>query len=239
MIKFSDNKYRGAEVDTSSLPSTQAAFRREMEQLINALEDRELLWIHVPIQQSSFIPVLTRLGFVFHHCEENQLTMVRKMTEDAFVPTTRNFIVGVGAIVLHKGQLLVVRDRFSRGYKLPGGHIDKNESIKDAVQREVLEETGVRVAFESIMNIGHFRHAQFGEANLYMVCTALPLTEDICIQDSPEIAEACWMDPQTFLTSGDTNQYNRSVVAAALRNKELKLTAQTIPLRVPDGEVFF
>jgi len=59
------------------------------------------------------------------------------------------------------------------------------------------------------------------------------------IYDSSEITEARWIAPEDFLNSENTNNYNKSVVAAAISNKELKLTEQHIKLRVADGEVFF
>jgi 8-oxo-dGTP diphosphatase len=193
----------------------------------------------VPIEKATLIPQLTSLGFSFHHCDEHSLTLTRKLEKDALVPTTKNYIVGVGAIVLHNGLLLVIKDKFSKGYKLPGGHIDANESIKNALQREVFEETGISIEFESIMNIGHFRHGQFGESNLYLVCTAKALTTQITIHDSAEILEAKWIEPEVFINSIDTNNYNKSVVSALINNKALKLTEQPIKLNVEGGEVFF
>jgi 8-oxo-dGTP diphosphatase len=197
------------------------------------------LWVNIPIEKSDFIPILTNQGFEFHHCNEQSLTLVKKLAPDSMIPTSKNYIVGVGAIVVSEGRLLVVKDKFSKGYKLPGGHIDKNESIKEAVKREVDEETGITIEFESIMNIGHFKNGQFGESNLYFVCTAKPLTKKISINDSSEIVEARWLNIDEFLNSEDVNNYNKSVVKAAIQNKELKLTDQQIKLRVSGGEVFF
>lgn len=133
----------------------------------------------------------------------------------------------------------MIKDKFSIGYKLPGGNIDKNESIKDALKREVYEETGVDIEFESIVNLGHFRNGQFGEANLYIVCTAKAFDKDIFINDSAEIAEAKWMDIEEFLNSNDVNIYNKSVVQAAINNSDLKLTDRQIALKVKGGEIFF
>jgi ADP-ribose pyrophosphatase len=239
MIKTVDNKYDGVIVDSTTLPTNISEFKKEIAQLAESLQNKKLLWIKIPIEKSDFIPVLTNIGFEFHHCDERSLMLVKKMAYDSFVPTTKNYIVGVGAIVLNEGQLLVIKDRFSAGYKLPGGHIDRNESIKDALKREVREETGISVEFESIINIGHFRNGQFGESNLYIVCTTKALSKDITINDSSEVAEACWIDPVDFLNSADVNSYNKSVVEAAINNKELKLIEQHIKLRVPGGEVFF
>jgi len=239
MIETANNKYDGVVVDSTTLPDNIDDFKKGIVELVESLTNKRLLWIKIPIEKSEFIPVLTKLDFEFHHCDERSVMLVKKLAHDSFIPTTKNYIVGVGAIVLNQGQMLVVKDRFSEGYKLPGGHIDKNESIKDALRREVLEETGVSVEFESIVNIGHFRNGQFGESNLYIVCTAKAFTNDISINDSSEIVEARWIEPTEFLRSDDVNSYNKSVVLAALNNKELKFTEQQVKLRVPGGEVFF
>jgi len=239
MIETIDNKYDGIIIDNTTLPNKKSEFKKEIVRLIKSLKNKKLIWIKLPIEKSDFIPILTNLDFEFHHCDEKNLMLIKKMAHDSVVPTTKNYIVGVGAIVFNESQLLVIKDRFSTGYKLPGGHIDKNESLKSAVKREVYEETGINIEFESIVNIGHFRNGQFGESNLYIVCTAKALSKNITINDSSEIAEARWIVPEDFLKSDDANNYNKSVVAAAINNKELKLTEQQIKLRVPDGEVFF
>jgi 8-oxo-dGTP diphosphatase len=239
MIVTIDDRYDGVITDNSSLPQTKDEFKKEVVRLIDNLKNKKLLWIKLPIEKSDLIPILTSLDFEFHHCDERNLMLVKKMVADAIVPTTKNYIAGVGAIVFDEGRLLVIKDRISSGYKLPGGHIDKNESIINAVKREVYEETGINIEFESIINIGHFRNGQFGESNLYIVCTAIALSKEISINDSNEIEEARWMLPEDFLNSENVNNYNKSVVKAALSNKELKLTEQQIKLKVADGEVFF
>jgi 8-oxo-dGTP diphosphatase len=239
MIEISYDKYGGVVINSTTLPIRKDEVIREIGSLIESLKDKKLLWIRVPIGKSDLIPVLTNFGFEFHHCDEKNLMLIKKLAQDSYIPTTKNFIVGVGALVLNDGRLLVIKDRFSAGYKLPGGHIDKNESIKSALKREVYEETGIHVEFESIVNIGHFRNGQFGESNLYIVCTAKALSDNIFVNDLSEIAEAKWISPDDFLNLEDTNNYNKSVVRAVLNNKELKLTEQLVALRVPDGEVFF
>ncbi len=106
------------------------------------------------------------------------------------------------------------------------------------MKREVFEETGVKVEFESIVNIGHFIEGQFGEPSLYLVCTAKPITKEISIYDSLEIIEARWIDAEQFLDSVGINNYNKSVVKTVFENGDSKLTDQAISLSVR-GEVFF
>lgn len=56
--------------------------------------------------------------------------------------------VAVGAIVIDEGDLLLVRrDREpAKGcWSLPGGKLELGESLEEALRREVLEETGLRI----------------------------------------------------------------------------------------------
>lgn len=239
MIKISENQYKGIIVDHESLPENRTELITAIERLLASKHDKNLVWIKIPIEKAALIPEFTLLGFEFHHCDERNLMLVKKINPEAFVPATKNYIVGVGAIVFHEHKLLVIKDRFSTGYKLPGGHIEKNESIKEALAREVFEETGINIRFESIVNIGHFRNGQFGESNLYLVCTAQALSYEIKIHDESEILDAMWISPVAFLESEEVNAYNKSVVEAAINNKELKLTEQQVKLRSANGEIFF
>ncbi len=238
-MKTIENRYDGITVDPTTIPQTACEFKKEIKNLIQSAENKQLLWIKVPIKKADFIPILTKLDFEFHHCDEKNLMLVKKLNQNSFVPTATNFTVGVGAIVRNGNYLLVVKDRFSDGYKLPGGHIDRNEFIKEALIREVYEETGIEIEFESIVNLGHFTKAQFEVSNLYIVCTAHALTEKINVYDSSEIIEAKWIDIDVFLNSADTNNYNKNVVKASIENKELKLTHKPIKLTINGSEVFF
>ncbi len=54
----------------------------------------------------------------------------------------------VDAVIMREGKVLLVRRRHGpcRGcHALPGGYVDRGEDIKDALVREVREETGLRV----------------------------------------------------------------------------------------------
>jgi 8-oxo-dGTP diphosphatase len=239
MLKTRNDRYDGVIVDNQTLPVNSDAFKREIKQLIESSGNKKIIWISIPPHQADFIPILIKLGFEFHHCDDQNLMLLKRMKPDVVVPTTKNYIVGVGAIVVCDGELLVIKDRFFPGYKLPGGHIERGESIKEALRREVFEETGVHIEFESIVNLGHFQNGQFGESNLYIVCTARAKSKEISVMDASEIAEAKWISPEEFLGSEEVNTYNKSVVEAAINNGELKLTEQKIELRVASGEVFF
>lgn len=68
------------------------------------------------------------------------------------------FYVAVGALVLRDGKLLLGKRKniYSAGdWGLPGGHLELNENMGKAIERELLEETGMTAesfVFSSISN---------------------------------------------------------------------------------------
>jgi ADP-ribose pyrophosphatase YjhB (NUDIX family) len=64
--------------------------------------------------------------------------------------------IGVGGAVLRGRQLLLVRRASRRGrgnWQLPGGFIEPDETVEQAVVREVQEETGVIAEVEGVLGL--------------------------------------------------------------------------------------
>jgi 8-oxo-dGTP diphosphatase len=239
-MKIIADRYNGITIDPLTLPETLQEFEKELLQILNDHTEKNLLWIKLPIDKSNFIPLLTNYDFVFHHADETELMLVKRLIEDPILPTAKNHTLGVGAVVLDGDKILVIKDRFYDHYKLPGGHIDDRENISDALAREVYEETGVKVAMHSIVAISHFSPAQFGESNVYILCKAEPLTKEIGIIDVREIVDARWMQVDAFLEQA--HEYARTMVQAVIEGdvKEFMLSEKNFfSIRDVNYELFF
>ncbi|AXX93322.1 DNA mismatch repair protein MutT [Malaciobacter molluscorum LMG 25693] len=214
--------YSGITISKDTVPFDNAEFEKNLINLINISKNkkRRLIWITIDIDKSYLIPTAVKHNFEFHTCEKDYVFMVKRLVDDAIIPTAVNHTLGVGVVVINEAnEILVIKERVSRvGYKLPGGHIDNGELISNAAVREAFEETGVKVEFDSIISIGHFYPHQFDQSNLYVLCSAKPLTYEISIKDTAEIEDAKWVDVFEFLQDDNVFEYNKKIIYAALSN---------------------
>jgi 8-oxo-dGTP diphosphatase len=64
--------------------------------------------------------------------------------------------VGVGALVVHEGRVLLIRrgkEPLRGRWVVPGGTVELGETLEQAVVREVLEETGVEVEPREVVSV--------------------------------------------------------------------------------------
>jgi ADP-ribose pyrophosphatase YjhB (NUDIX family) len=103
-----------------------------------------------------------------------------------------DFSIGVGGVVQRDGKVLLIRRGHEPGrgwWQLPGGYAECDEAVVEAVEREVLEEAGVRA---SVVEVLGFRHSVGGQGsiggpstNIYIVFRLEPdpVCDPFCDQD--------------------------------------------------------
>jgi len=85
--------------------------------------------------------------------------------------------VGVGAVVIRDGRVLLVKraKEPGRGYwAIPGGVVELGESLREAAEREIMEETGVVIrAREPIVTFEVIQRGRDGRVQFHYVIVDL------------------------------------------------------------------
>jgi ADP-ribose pyrophosphatase YjhB (NUDIX family) len=101
--------------------------------------------------------------------------------------------IGVGGAVVRDDRLLLVRraSRHGRGnWQLPGGFIEPDETIEQAVVREVREETGVTAEVQAVLGLRSRYDPESGNG-IYVVLLLKPLSGDPSA-DNHEVDQASY-----------------------------------------------
>lgn len=129
-------------------------------------------------------------------------------------------IVGVGGVVVRDGAVLLVqraREPLEGEWTIPGGAVEVGETLKDAVARELKEETGLEVrvldlvdSFERIVPDEAGR-ARFHYVLLDYLCE--PVSGDPVA--SSDVRDVAWVRPEDFARYR-LNEKGRAVCEKAL-----------------------
>ena len=106
-------------------------------------------------------------------------------------------VVAVGAIVIDKGSILLVkRNREpARGqWSLPGGRVELGETLREALAREVREETGVDVDVDGLIGTAErvVRDDDGDIAFHYVILDYLCAPKTTAIKAGDDVSDARW-----------------------------------------------
>ena len=113
--------------------------------------------------------------------------------------------IAVGAIVFKGNQVLLVRraNPPSRDvWAIPGGNVKLGESLQQAAEREILEETGVRIhAGDPVFTFDFIDRDDAGRVKFHYVIVDM-LAEYISGEPHPgdDAADARWVSPRAIQT---------------------------------------
>jgi ADP-ribose pyrophosphatase len=138
--------------------------------------------------------------------------------------------VGVGAVVLREGRVLLVRRAVapSQGlWAIPGGGLKLGETLRQAAEREILEETGITIRTGELLYIGDLVHRDDdGRIRFHYVVVDFAadyLSGDV--RGSDDALDARWVSPEEF-----------AALAATKTTRELLMRIGFIPSSEgPDG----
>ncbi|CAI2377804.1 unnamed protein product [Moneuplotes crassus] len=203
LFRYTVDSHQGVRVSQDSLPKDKDRFGSQMASFIAELKRKQArsIWISIPIEKSGFIETAASLGFEFHHTKGSVLTMSQWLEEDSpnRLPGYATHYAGVGGLVVNDQEeaLLVQETHPYKGevfWKLPGGQVDANETLKEAVVREVKEETGIKAKVEGVITFRENPCYLFQTHDLYFVFLMSCIKADNTIQkQTAEIAKCEWV----------------------------------------------
>jgi 8-oxo-dGTP diphosphatase len=101
-------------------------------------------------------------------------------------------VVTQKAVVKDDGEVLVVRDANDGDWEFPGGRIDRKERPREALLREVREETALEVQVsEPVFTASKKRNKKKGKFFVYYAAT----TADRAVSLSDEHTDHRWLPP--------------------------------------------
>lgn len=102
------------------------------------------------------------------------------------------YAVGVAGLIRDEhGRILLVRRTYSREepWALPGGWLEGNEAIEPALERELREETGLRV------KVGRVRAVERAGFAIVLLMETELLDAASQFRASAEVSEVAWVEP--------------------------------------------
>ncbi|NQW22315.1 MAG: NUDIX domain-containing protein [SAR202 cluster bacterium] len=225
LLGFKPNQFNGIVVAPLELPDDVQEFDDRLSASLAqwSADGYLVVWLEIPKAISSLIPKAIDQGFDFHHTDDAYILLTKRLVEGSNIPPFATHYIGIGGVVLTpEKDLLVVREKYGVGgrtptLKLPGGALLAGEHLGQAIEREVLEETGVKSEFESIACFRQWHGYRYGKSDIYFVGKLRPLSREIVMQTS-EIQECLWMPVDDFIGSENISNFNKQIVRAALES---------------------
>jgi ADP-ribose pyrophosphatase YjhB (NUDIX family) len=213
--------------------------------------EKSSVWVEVPMSKAGLIEDIEALdlGFEFHHAEGKTVKLNAWLREDfvSKVPEFATHHVGVGAVVINsRDEILCIRElrKNYHPWKIPTGLAELGESIHDAAEREVMEETGITATCQDILSFRHTHGMANGRSDLFFVCRLIPKEDDKGNVETPipqacEIAEAKWLPLSDYrdMVDGNTEESKGHPVMTFVMNrifdKGLRISTKEVNSVVP------
>ena len=137
--------------------------------------------------------------------------------------------MGVGGVVISEEKILLVKLTYgpAKGmWLIPGGLVDKGETLQEAVIREIHEETGVQVQPSGIVGIRSMVRAEDQITDLYciFVCDVINSPENLA-KDDLEVSEVKWIHLDELFEDPEVTSYTKLIVKTARNNEPMHYDA--------------
>jgi ADP-ribose pyrophosphatase YjhB (NUDIX family) len=131
-------------------------------------------------------------------------------------------VVGVGAIVVSGGRVLIVKRRFeplAGRWSLPGGTLEVGETLEAGVAREIFEETGLRIDVGPVVEVfDRILLDQERRVRYHFV-----LVDYLCWPQGGDLAAGSDVEDARFVSPDDLPSFDLTEKAQAVIDRALEL----------------
>lgn len=123
-----------------------------------------------------------------------------------------NYGQSVAGVVLRENKVLLARHTYGGGKGMliiPGGYVNNGETPQDALIREYMEETKVKVKPLNIIGV------RFNMHDWYIVFRAEYVSGEAC-SDNDENSEVVWEDVEAALLRDDVPELTKMMIESAV-----------------------
>jgi len=127
--------------------------------------------------------------------------------------------LGVTAIVTNEtGEILLVRHSYRKGWFLPGGGVQRGESIEQSLARELYEEVGIKISGEPKLFFGPY-YRRFNGKHDHVFCYKVESWEQYPDKvPNMEVVEARFFSPLEI--PGMAGELTKAKIAAFLEQQD-------------------
>ena len=134
-------------------------------------------------------------------------------------------VIGVGAVVVDGERVVLVKrahEPLKGEWSLPGGAVEVGETLAEAVEREVREETGLEVTVGPVVEVVDRVHrTSDGRVEYhFVIIDYLCAVASGTLRSGSDAADACWA------AVGDLANYRLTDLATAVIHKALEMDRQ-------------
>ncbi len=140
-------------------------------------------------------------------------------------------IIGVGAVIVSQGRVLLVRrdtEPLKGEWSVPGGALELGEKLHEGVRREALEETGLQVEPQEILEVfdSIFRDAQGRTQYHYVLIDYLCRVAGGEARAGSDVSQVRWISEAEIVGLG-----LRDSIARVVRKGLAAAASSSVPLK--------